>query len=532
MPALYQNVWSHGDYIYHTAPSGIDVYDSTASTKVSFISLASVPSSVWANDDYVFMGTTTAGIYNASVATISGSAVVTGTVYRAAPNLTADNVIYLHGAGDYLCASTESGVDRYSIASGTRIYTEDADIKKCYQIPDGTLYYIESSAFVNVDENEFGGAVRDWTYYQYITFSSTYVDDCQVYVDIQADFPYDKCNSDGSDIRFISESGEVLSYYIESWYPTGRIVVKVPDSGTTSFYMLYGNENAASQSDPEGAYILYDHFDGTTLDTNKWVANTRGDGTVSVSNSRVTIRDNDNDSCEIITKSKVPYGYTKAALRYNGGSSITDFDGAYGYSLTNTGFSGRGYVIICPTHSPGDPQYENAHYLVSYWGGSVQGARVLTAGFGVWEFKFIDGFQTSTFDGETLTTSGTGIDNENYLGFRIHNNSSYPDLQIDYVIHTHYPFIETTTSTEQNLWPFIKPKLHAVYEPTTNWSGADYTYDSFYGNPLYINDIHTTPGTSTTSGNTLFLATDRGVHIIDERQGNETNANVKRYYIS
>ena len=88
-------------------------------------------------------------------------------------------------------------------------------------------------------------------------------------------------------------------------------------------------------------------------------------------------------------------------------------------------------------------------------------------------------------------------------------------------------------STNYLFWDLIKPKLHAVYTPTTVWSGADYTYDDFYSKPLLINDIHITEETSSyNNDNTIFLATDRGAYVIEERQGDEINSPQKRYYIS
>ena len=38
--SLYQNVWSSGNYIYHTTTTGIAVYNSNASSLVNFINFS------------------------------------------------------------------------------------------------------------------------------------------------------------------------------------------------------------------------------------------------------------------------------------------------------------------------------------------------------------------------------------------------------------------------------------------------------------------------------------------------------------
>jgi len=91
---------------------------------------------------------------------------------------------------------------------------------------------------------------------------------------------------------------------------------------------------------------------------------------------------------------------------------------------------------------------------------------------------------------------------------------------------------ETYTGQDYVLWDLVKPKLHAVYNPNSNWTAADYIYEEFYSDPTTLNDIHITEETSSyNNDNTIFLATDRGAHIIEERQGDEENSNQKRYYI-
>jgi len=90
----------------------------------------------------------------------------------------------------------------------------------------------------------------------------------------------------------------------------------------------------------------------------------------------------------------------------------------------------------------------------------------------------------------------------------------------------------TYTGNDNILWDLIHPKLHAVYTPNINWITSDYEYEEFYGDPLLLNDIHITEETSSyNDDNTIFMATDRGAYVIEERQGDEENSDVKRYYL-
>jgi len=239
MPAYYQNVWSHDDYIYHTTNSGIDVYSSDTSSLLYIVSIAQ-PAAVWVNDNYIYIGTVSSGVYRAA---ISGTA----SPYKQEPYLTSNETIYLHGNGNYLCVSTVSGVDRINTQTDNRVYTEDDYIHKCFQTVSGTLYYIENTRFYGVDTVDLGGNIRDWEYYQMITCSATPIDDAQAYLSIPDSFPFQHCNPYGSDIRFISNTNDVLDYSIVSWYPSAAIAVEIPGSGTTDFYMLYGNRSASAQ---------------------------------------------------------------------------------------------------------------------------------------------------------------------------------------------------------------------------------------------------------------------------------------------
>lgn len=529
----YQNVWAVGDNIYHTTLSGIDVYNNDASVLTEHLSLPEAATSVWANDEYIYMGTLGSGVYRAA---ISGTAYP----YIKEPDLTSNGTVYLHGADDYLCVSTFAGVDRYDLStvSGTtisgidRVFTYDENIHKCYQTSSGTLYYIENNSFFNVDESPsgLGGSLRNWQYYQLINFTTTTMDGAQVIVIFNQDFPYQNTKGAGEDLRFIDEHGNNLKYHIKSWYPAAEVMVKVPLTGTRYFYMLYGNSFATAQSNVSTVYWFYDDF--STLDSSIWTVY-KGDyrNYAVITDGYLDMFDYYNAGTAVVTNIKMPYNmYIEARIRHRSGINTYQFDNYFGYrNSPSKDRPNRGYVNI----DIRDTVDEKPHYLHAY-DTAIQGTKLLSTTWYTWEGVWAPGYQKSIYRGETLERTSTDpiFDTSNYWTFHIDNAYENPNLNVDWIRFQTFPFNEVYTTTQQLFWEVIKPKLHAVYIPSGNWMTADYIYDEFYGDPLLINDIHVTEGTSSyNNDNTILLATDRAAHVMEERQGDEENANKKRYYI-
>lgn len=115
--------------------------------------------------------------------------------------------------------------------------------------------------------------------------------------------PYDSdMKTDFSDLRFTNstENGE-LSYWIENKTDSSfaYVWVKVPNltaSINNTIYMYYGNSGASSKSNGDVAFLLFDDFTGTSLNTTKWGIWASGGTTganVSVGSGYVTINLND-----------------------------------------------------------------------------------------------------------------------------------------------------------------------------------------------------------------------------------------------
>jgi len=85
-----------------------------------------------------------------------------------------------------------------------------------------------------------------------------------------------KCREDFGDIRFTKDDGvTLLSYWIEEKVDGDYAIfwVKITEDLSTDsvmIYVYYGNSDAVYDGNPEDVFILFDHFDGDVIDTNKW----------------------------------------------------------------------------------------------------------------------------------------------------------------------------------------------------------------------------------------------------------------------
>jgi hypothetical protein len=134
-----------------------------------------------------------------------------------------------------------------------------------------------------------------WDYRRTIAFSkSTPEDDYQVKVQLNStNFNYSRTKPDGADLRFYDRYQNNLSHWIETWNTMGKSIiwVKVPNTGTSTITMYYGNPSANSVSNGTNTFIFFDDFEGTSLDS-KW-SNETGSGTgVTVSGGYVRVYSN------------------------------------------------------------------------------------------------------------------------------------------------------------------------------------------------------------------------------------------------
>ena len=114
----------------------MDIFDYDTGGFINRIPMPMGVESVWAEGDYIYFAATYSGVF---ISTVSG---LSTSPYKQYPDITSNEVRYLHGAGDYLCVTTVSGVDRYKISTAGREYTTLNNAHKCFQVDTGDYYYI------------------------------------------------------------------------------------------------------------------------------------------------------------------------------------------------------------------------------------------------------------------------------------------------------------------------------------------------------------------------------------------------------
>jgi len=132
------NMCTKVPYIFSCSVSGVNVYDIDTLSLINNIEIDKL-NTVWTDENYLFAGTSNSGIYKFDLSTITSNPIAE--IYKQYPNLTSNNVRHLNGAGNYLCAVTSSGVDRYTINTGSRKFVNIVGANKCFQTSTGDFYF-------------------------------------------------------------------------------------------------------------------------------------------------------------------------------------------------------------------------------------------------------------------------------------------------------------------------------------------------------------------------------------------------------
>ncbi len=109
---------------------------------------------------------------------------------------------------------------------------------------------------------------------QYVAINpATPEDEFQVRVSLDSRFDFNAGQFGGQDVRFFTQDGESIPYWIESWSKTSKtatIWVKVPEKGTSLITMKYGCPWALPASCGEVVFEIFDGFEDGKLDLHLW----------------------------------------------------------------------------------------------------------------------------------------------------------------------------------------------------------------------------------------------------------------------
>lgn len=263
---LYKrNMWYKDPYIYKATASGVSIYNPDSQALIKRTMFPSGVNSVWSDEDHLYIATSISGVYRCSVTTISG--IMTFEKYKSYPDITDNDVKYLHGCGDYLCAATVSGVDRYRLSDGARTYTIKDRVSKCFQTSNGDYYYVVNplNNIIGLDDNLFG-----WSYGRTVTPSSTIPQDSyQFFFEVpltQPDDIYIQSQREGADIRLLEDGGAIAPFHIDLWdYVSPPKIWATLSSGTKLFYLLYGNSKVQTKYNSDAYWMGSPTISGYTI---------------------------------------------------------------------------------------------------------------------------------------------------------------------------------------------------------------------------------------------------------------------------
>ncbi|RKZ08245.1 hypothetical protein DRQ25_09550 [Candidatus Fermentibacteria bacterium] len=154
-PGLLNQIWSDNTYVFAAIDFGLDVIDMVTEQKVAYAEFEYGFSTVWADDDNVYLGSYTDGVKYIPRTCISGTT-ASGTPsdltscladYVTYYNMSSQRVLYLHGAGNYMsfCTPNEVFAEYRTEFGGSYCGTTVSGARKCFTLPDGTFYYTSVS---------------------------------------------------------------------------------------------------------------------------------------------------------------------------------------------------------------------------------------------------------------------------------------------------------------------------------------------------------------------------------------------------
>ena len=156
-------------YVYAATSAGLKIIDiETENVVANEYSYAYT--TVWANDDTVFLGTSESGIKSLNKSFIAQGEIYTGLMdYVSEPDISNNNIRYLHGNSHKLMCCTSSGVDIIGLVTHYITHTTIiGGAKKCFAAENDKFYYtvsgINNQYIHRLDSNIGNWITPDYTY--------------------------------------------------------------------------------------------------------------------------------------------------------------------------------------------------------------------------------------------------------------------------------------------------------------------------------------------------------------------------------
>ena len=138
---LYQ-IWTGNKYVYAATTSGLDIIEIETELRCSFASNSSGYSSVWSDNNEIFVGSMDNGIKYFNQSSIGPVEMISFLLtYAIEPFITSNKIRYIHGNLNKLICCTSKGVDIIRRDSNYITHTTISGANKCFVTPDYNYYY-------------------------------------------------------------------------------------------------------------------------------------------------------------------------------------------------------------------------------------------------------------------------------------------------------------------------------------------------------------------------------------------------------
>lgn len=165
-----RNIWTDENYVYAATSDSLKIFDLDSGEQYAYITIAGGLNSVWASEDYVYLGTVYSGVKYITKTCISGTNLITCLAdYSAPPDLTANEVRYIHGHahgdGDFLVVCTASGVDTFGPEPYYHRHSYiTTTAQKCFMTSNLEFYYTTVSSINRINRPFYNWVIPDESY--------------------------------------------------------------------------------------------------------------------------------------------------------------------------------------------------------------------------------------------------------------------------------------------------------------------------------------------------------------------------------
>ncbi|RLI65362.1 MAG: hypothetical protein DRO67_02780, partial [Candidatus Asgardarchaeum californiense] len=180
-------------------------------------------------------------------------------------------------------------IDKWGTSSSNNVemdtYYDIIYLRSLTNLEPTITYGEESNIIINKDT----WWNTDWFYRRRIYVDGSGGGDCIQHKLVLVPSLKSKCQENGADLRFVSRQmpGKLLDYWIEDW-SKGIVWVEqdyLPASGDRSFWMYYGNNKAAPQSNGQDTFPAFEDFNSASSFDSRWeVSRDANDGPIRIRN--------------------------------------------------------------------------------------------------------------------------------------------------------------------------------------------------------------------------------------------------------